>query len=175
MSVPGLASDENLAGVHDPARQTGSVDGAQGWAELDDVGPDQRLRQQTCMLPRWRFVLTLKEKRFITQKRSLYLKLPSASSTLQNKLPLTDTMSLRRILVSQFRLNFMRSSDEDFSSFTFITIIVYDICLIMNKMHVRKSSPLSQKLFTISAFFVSPHSPATLSGSRAMGCVLHHK
>lgn len=84
MPVPGLASDENLAGVHDSARQTGSVDGAQRRAELDDVGPDQRLWQQTCMLPwRRRFVLTFKKikiKGFVTQKRSLNLKLSSASS-----------------------------------------------------------------------------------------------
>lgn len=52
--VPGLASDKNLAGVHDTAGQAGSVDGAQGRAELHNVGPDQRLREQTCMLPRRR-------------------------------------------------------------------------------------------------------------------------
>lgn len=56
--VPGLASDKNLAGVHDTAGQAGSVDGAQGRAELDDVGPDQRLGEQACVLPwRGRFML----------------------------------------------------------------------------------------------------------------------
>ena len=54
MCVPGLASNENLAGVHDAAGQTGGVDGAQGRAQLDDVGPDQRLGEQTCVLPRRR-------------------------------------------------------------------------------------------------------------------------
>lgn len=39
--LPGLASDKNLAGVHDTAGQAGSVDGAQSRAQLDDVGPDQ--------------------------------------------------------------------------------------------------------------------------------------
>lgn len=38
--IPGLASDKNLAGVHDTAGKAGSVDGAQGRAELDNVGPD---------------------------------------------------------------------------------------------------------------------------------------
>lgn len=41
--LPGLASDKNLAGVHDTAGQARSVDGAQSRAELDDVGPDQGL------------------------------------------------------------------------------------------------------------------------------------
>lgn len=57
--VPGLASNKNLAGVHDTAGQAGSVDGAQGRTELDDVGPDQRLGEQTCVLPwRGRFMLS---------------------------------------------------------------------------------------------------------------------
>lgn len=43
--LPGLASDKNLAGVHDTAGQARSVDGAQSRAELDDVGPDQGLRE----------------------------------------------------------------------------------------------------------------------------------
>lgn len=51
--VPCLASDKNLAGVHDAAGEAGSVDGAQGRAELDNVSPDQRLGEQTCMLPWW--------------------------------------------------------------------------------------------------------------------------
>lgn len=51
--LPGLASDKNLAGVHDTAGQACGVDGAQSRAELDDVGPDQRLGEQTCMLPWW--------------------------------------------------------------------------------------------------------------------------
>lgn len=59
MCVPGLASNKNLAGVHDTAGQAGSVDGAQGRTELDDVGPDQRLGEQTCVLPwRGRFMLS---------------------------------------------------------------------------------------------------------------------
>lgn len=57
-SVPGFSSDEDLAGVHDPAGQAGCVDGAQRRAQLDDVGPDQRLRQQASMLP-WRRGLVL--------------------------------------------------------------------------------------------------------------------
>lgn len=52
--VPSLSSDEDLAGVHDPAGQAGGVDGAQGRTQLHDIGPDQRLRQQTGMLPGWR-------------------------------------------------------------------------------------------------------------------------
>lgn len=56
--LPGLASDKNLAGVHDTAGQARSVDGAQSRAELNDVGPDQGLREQTRMLPWWgRFML----------------------------------------------------------------------------------------------------------------------
>lgn len=57
--LPGLASDENLAGVHDAAGQAGRVDGAQRRAELDDVGPDQGLGEQARVLPGGRgFVLT---------------------------------------------------------------------------------------------------------------------
>lgn len=57
--VPGLASDENLAGVHDAAGQAGGVDGAQRRAELDYVGPDQGLWEQARVLPGGRgFVLT---------------------------------------------------------------------------------------------------------------------
>lgn len=56
--LPGLAGDENLAGVHDAAGQAGRVDGAQGRAELHDVGPDQRLGEQARVLPGGRgFVL----------------------------------------------------------------------------------------------------------------------
>lgn len=51
--LPGLASDKNLAGVHDTAGQACGVDGAQSRAELDDVGPDQGLGEQACVLPRW--------------------------------------------------------------------------------------------------------------------------
>lgn len=51
-SVPGLAGDEDLAGVHHSAGQAGGVDGAQGGAQLDDVGPDQRLGQQARVLAR---------------------------------------------------------------------------------------------------------------------------
>lgn len=57
--VPGLASDENLAGVHDAAGQAGGVNGAQRRAELDYVCPDQGLWEQARVLPGWRgFVLT---------------------------------------------------------------------------------------------------------------------
>lgn len=57
--LPGLASDENLAGVHDAAGQAGRVDGAQRRAELDNVGPDQGLGEQARVLPGGRgFVLT---------------------------------------------------------------------------------------------------------------------
>lgn len=49
--VPSLSSDEDLAGVHDPAGQAGGVDGAQGRTQLHNIGPDKRLRQQTGMLP----------------------------------------------------------------------------------------------------------------------------
>lgn len=49
--VPGLARDEDLAGVHDAAGQARRVDGAQRRAELDDVGPDQGLGQQARVLP----------------------------------------------------------------------------------------------------------------------------
>lgn len=57
--LPSLASDENLAGVHDAAGQAGRVDGAQRRAELDDVGPDQGLGEQARVLPGgWGFVLT---------------------------------------------------------------------------------------------------------------------
>ena len=67
MRVPGLASDEDLAGVHDAAGQAGSVDGAQGGAQLDDVGPDQGLWEQAGVLPgRRRFVLTYKKARTCT-------------------------------------------------------------------------------------------------------------
>lgn len=60
--VPGLAGDEDLAGVHDAAGQARRVDGAQGRAQLDDVGPDQRLGQQAGVLPRRRWlVLTYKK------------------------------------------------------------------------------------------------------------------
>lgn len=52
--VPSLSSDEDLGGVHDSAGQAGSVDGAQGRAQLHNVSPDQRLGQQTGMLPRRR-------------------------------------------------------------------------------------------------------------------------
>lgn len=62
---PGLASDENLAGVHDAAGQARRVDGAQRRAELDDVGPDEGLGEQARVLPGGRgFVLTCtREKR----------------------------------------------------------------------------------------------------------------
>lgn len=50
--LPGLPSDEDLAGVHDPAAQTSSVDGAQGRAQLHDVGPDERLGEEAGVLPR---------------------------------------------------------------------------------------------------------------------------
>lgn len=57
--LPGLASDENLARVHDATGQAGRVNGAQRRAELDDVGPDQGLGEQARMLPGGRgFVLT---------------------------------------------------------------------------------------------------------------------
>lgn len=57
--VPGLASDENLAGVHDAAGQAGGVNGAQRRAELDYVCPDQGLWEQARVLPGRRgFVLT---------------------------------------------------------------------------------------------------------------------
>lgn len=62
--LPGLASDKNLAGVHDTAGQARGVDGAQRRAELDDVGPDQGLGEQAGVLPRWGgFVLPCTERR----------------------------------------------------------------------------------------------------------------
>lgn len=39
--IPRLASNKNLAGVHDTTGQASSMDGAEGRTELDDVGPDQ--------------------------------------------------------------------------------------------------------------------------------------
>lgn len=72
VSVPGLASNKNLAGVHDTAGEAGSVDGAQGRAELDDVGPDQRLGEQTCVLPWWgRFMLSCTWRHALSHQRSL--------------------------------------------------------------------------------------------------------
>lgn len=63
--VPGLASDENLAGVHDAAGQAGGVNGAQRRAELDYVGPDQGLWEQARVLPGGRgFVLTCTRAQF---------------------------------------------------------------------------------------------------------------
>lgn len=63
--VPGLASDENLAGVHDAAGQAGGVNGAQRRAELDYVGPDQGLWEQARVLPGGRgFVLTCTRAKF---------------------------------------------------------------------------------------------------------------
>lgn len=70
--IPGLASNKNLAGVHDTAGKASRVDGAQGRAELDNVGPDQRLREQTCMLPRrGRFMLPCTRRNALSHKRSL--------------------------------------------------------------------------------------------------------
>lgn len=72
LCVPGLASDKNLAGVHDTAGQACSVDGAQSRAELDNVGPDQRLGEQTCMLPwRGRFMLSCTQRHALSHKRNL--------------------------------------------------------------------------------------------------------
>lgn len=71
-SIPGFASDEYFARVHDPTGETSRVDGPQGRAELDNVGPDQRLRQEPGVLPRRRrFVLPCvwRKKSFITQKQ----------------------------------------------------------------------------------------------------------
>ena len=62
MCVPGLAGDEDLAGVHHAAGQAGRVDGAQGGAQLDDVGPDEGLGEQARVLPGGRrLVLTYKK------------------------------------------------------------------------------------------------------------------
>lgn len=56
---PGFASNENLAGIHDTTGQASRVDGAQGGAQLDYVGPDQRFREEACMLPwGWRLMLS---------------------------------------------------------------------------------------------------------------------
>lgn len=69
-SKPGLARDEDLAGVHDAARQARRVDGAQGRTELHNVGPDQRLGQQAGVLPRrGRLVLPCTKQNIHTQKK----------------------------------------------------------------------------------------------------------
>lgn len=71
LCLPGLASDKNLAGVHDTAGQTSGVNGTQGRTELDDVSPDKRFREQTCMLPRrWRFMLTCMQTHVLSHKQS---------------------------------------------------------------------------------------------------------
>lgn len=61
-TVPSLARDEDLAGVHDTAGEAGSVDGPQGGAQLYNVGPYQRLGEQACVLAgRRRLMLTYGE------------------------------------------------------------------------------------------------------------------
>lgn len=50
MLVPRLASYEDLGRVHDATGQTCRVDGAQGGAQLHNVRPDERLRQQARVL-----------------------------------------------------------------------------------------------------------------------------
>lgn len=50
MLVPRLAGYQDLRRVHDPTGQTRRVDGAQRRTQLDDVRPDERLRQQARVL-----------------------------------------------------------------------------------------------------------------------------
>lgn len=61
MLVPGLAGDQDLRWVHDATGQPRRVNGAQRGAQLDDVRPNERLRQQARVLSGQRpIVLTYK-------------------------------------------------------------------------------------------------------------------